>query len=111
MFEVAAAVANMEQAIDRVARGLEPEALTARDAMALTRRVARCERQLAGLKMRLADRVAETELWRHGGHRSAAHWLAGESGTSVAEAVGTLETGSRLHRLPATTAAVAAGEL
>jgi hypothetical protein len=108
---MAAAVATMEQAIDGVARGLDPATITARDAMTLTRRVARGERQLAGIKMRLADRVAETDLWRHGGHRSAAHWLAGESGTSVAEAVGVLETGSKLHRLPATTAAVTDGAL
>jgi hypothetical protein len=101
----------MEQAIDRVARGLEPEQLTATEAMRLTRRVARCERQLAGIKTRLAGRVAETPVWKHQGHRSAAHWLAGESGTSVAEAVTVLETAARLCELPSTTEAVRAGSL
>ncbi len=71
----------MEQAIDRVARGLEPEVVTASAAMGLLKTVAKSERQLAGVKMRLAGRVAETPVWQHQGHRSPAHWLAGQSST------------------------------
>jgi hypothetical protein len=73
--------------------------------------VARCERQLGGVKMRLAGRVAETPVWQHQGHRSPAHWLAGTSGSSVAEAVGVLETAARLTELPATLEALRDGSL
>jgi hypothetical protein len=111
MFDLAAAVAEMEQAIDRVARGLEPEIVTASAAMGLLKTVAKSERQLAGVKMRLAGRVAETPVWQHQGHRSPAHWLAGESGTSVAEAVSLLQTAERVRELPATLDAVCDGSL
>ena len=69
------------------------------------------ERRLAGLKLVLAGRVADSQVWRHRGDRSAAHWLAGQAGTSVADAVNTLETASRLKDLPVTAAAVRDGRL
>ncbi len=102
MFDTAAAVAEVEQAIDRLSRGLEPETIPASAAMGLVRTVAHAERQLGGVKMRLAGRVAETPVWKHQGHRSPAHWLAGESRSSVAEAAGVLDTAAKLAELPAT---------
>jgi Domain of unknown function (DUF222) len=63
------------------------------------------------VKARLAARVAETPIWQRQGHRSAAHWLAGQSGSSVAEAVAVLQTGERLKDLPAVTEAVVDGRL
>jgi hypothetical protein len=111
MFDLAAAVAEVERATDALARGLEPDEVLASRAMALVKRMAKAERQLAGAKMRLAGRVAETPVWQHQGHRSAAHWLASESGTSVAEAVSTLQTAARVKQLPATTDALREGRL
>jgi len=111
VFDLAAAVAEVEQAIDRLARGLEPEQVTASAAMRLVRTLGRCERQLGGVKMRLAGRVADTPVWQHPAHRSPAHWLAGESGSSVAEAVGVLETATAVKDLPATLDAVRDGSL
>jgi hypothetical protein len=73
--------------------------------------VARAERQLAGVKARLAGRVAETSTWSRQGDRSPAHWLAGQSGSSVAEAVGILQAAEQLKALPAVTAAVIDGSL
>jgi hypothetical protein len=111
MFEVAEAVGDMVRAVDVLACGLEPELVPASACRRLVAQVARAERQLAGVKARLAGRVADTSGWKGGGHRSAAHWLAKQSGTSVAQAVSALQTAEQLKALPATTAAVQAGSL
>jgi hypothetical protein len=111
MFEVRDAVREVHRAVDVLARGLAPETVPASACLALVAEVALAERQLAGVKARLACRVAETPAWRHQGHRSAAHWLAGQSGSSVAEAVSLLQTAERLKELPATTRALVDGSL
>jgi hypothetical protein len=111
MFEIRAAVGQVSEAVDALARGLDPEVLLASACLALVGEVARAERQLAGVKARLAGRVADTPVWQRQGHRSAAHWLAGQSGSSVAEAVGVLQTAEQLKALPAVTDAVIDGKL
>ena len=111
MFEVAAAVALVGEAVDALARGLDPDLITASDAMALVAQLEPIERQLAGAKMVLAGRVAESQVWKHRGDRSAAHWLAGQSGTAVGDAVNVLETARRLKELPLTAGAVRDGKL
>src|SRR5437588_278172 len=67
---------------------------------------------LAGAgKALAARRVADSNLWRGAGERSAAHWLARRAGASVGAALATLETASRLRELPGVDAALRAGEL
>jgi hypothetical protein len=58
-----------------------------------------------------AGRVASTELWRRNGHRSAANWMAGETGVGVGDAVRVLETAKALEHADATAEAFKAGEL
>jgi hypothetical protein len=111
MFEIRAAVEEVVSAVDALARGVEPETVTASACLGLVGEIARAERQLAGVKARLAGRVAETPVWQRQGHRSAAHWLAGQSGSSVAEAVGVLQTAERIKELPAVIEAVVDGKL
>jgi hypothetical protein len=111
MFEVRVAVGQVCAAVDGLARGVEPEVVPASACVELVGRLARAERQLAGVKARLAGRVADTSVWQHHGHRSAAHWLARQSGSSVAEAVGVLQTAERLKDLPVVSAAVIDGTL
>ena len=111
MFEIQGAVREVCEAVDALARGLDPEVVLASKAMSLVGQVARAERQLAGVKARLAARVAETPIWQRQGYRSAAHWLAAQSGSSVAEAVSALQTGERIKALPAVADAVADGRL
>jgi hypothetical protein len=56
--------------------------------------------------------VAETNAWDDGaGDRSAAHWLARRTGTTVAEAKAKLEVADRLTDLPTTAEAFRAGLL
>jgi hypothetical protein len=111
MFDAAAVVTIAEEAVDALVAGLDPDLITASSAMDLVGRVDRMERRLAGLKMMLAGRVADSQVWRHRGDRSAAHWLAGQAGTTVADAVNSLETAARLKALPVTAAAVRDGLL
>lgn len=50
-------------------------------------------------------------MWRDGGHRSAAHWVAATTGETVGAAARTLETARALEQLPETDAAFRAGGL
>jgi Domain of unknown function (DUF222) len=106
-----AVLADLERAVDAVVVGCDPERITASCALELVGRVDRLERRLGGLKMILAGRVAESQVWKHRGDRSAAHWLAGQAGTTVGDAVDVLETAHRLKALPVTAEAVRDGRL
>jgi hypothetical protein len=55
--------------------------------------------------------VEETNAWQRGGHKSAAHFLASATGTSVTRAVGTMKTAERLADLPETTEAFRTGRV
>jgi hypothetical protein len=55
--------------------------------------------------------VEETNAWQRGGHRSAAHFVARETGTSIHAAVQTLQTGAHLEELPSVRDAFASGRI
>lgn len=88
-----------------------PEVLDGEHAAALFGDAARAERLCTAIKARLARRVEETKVWREGGHRSAAHWVAEATGATVGAAARTLETARALYQLPASDAAFRAGQL
>lgn len=71
----------------------------------------RIERLGHALKTRAATRVADTAVWQQDGDRSAADWLARQTGTSKADAGRLVETGRQLRSLPAVAGAVSRGEL
>jgi len=58
-----------------------------------------------------AKRVEESNAWRDDGDRSAAHYVAHKTGTTVGQAIATLEVAHRLEALPATDEAFRAGAL
>jgi hypothetical protein len=97
--------------LEAVARGLEPWRLDGHDATGLVELAARGERICASIKVLGARRVEETKVWREGGHRSAAHWIAETTGETVGAATRTLETARALEQLPDTDTAFRAGEL
>ena len=99
------------ETLEMESRDLEPGVLDGRDAARLLEVVARGERLCAAMKARLARRVDETRVWRNGGHRSAAHFVAATTGTTVGAASRTLETARALDGLPATEEAFRAGRL
>src|SRR6266516_1648763 len=102
---------DMEAALREFVAGLEPETLAVDAAVALVDTFVTLEKLVAAGKALAARRVAESNHWRGAGERSAAHWLARRSGTSIGSAMATLETAARLPELPAVERAVRAGEL
>ncbi len=97
--------------VEAVSRALDPNCLDGRAAAALVEIAARGERICSTLKALGARRVAETNAWREGGHRSAAHWVAEATGETVGAAGRTLETACALEGLAETDAAFRAGQL
>ena len=75
------------------------------------RQVARMEAICASVKTRLARRVDESNVWQQGGHKTPAHFVARQTGTSIHQAVTILQTGERLEALPATTEAFTTGRV
>ena len=93
------------------ARALDPVCVDGPDAAALFEIVSEGERVCAAMKALMARRVDETGVWRKGGHRSAAHWVAESTGATVGAAARTLETARALDALPETDTAFRAGQL
>jgi hypothetical protein len=90
---------------------LEPGLLAGDAACALLDTVGEMKRLCSAAEMLLGKRVAETNTWQGGSDRSAAHWLARRTGTSVGEAQAKLETAEKLAALPATAEAFRGGRL
>lgn len=105
--EVRSAVALLEG----VARDLDPELVDGYDAAELLEITARGKRVCAAIETLLARRVEATKVWRDGGHRSAAHWVAEATGETVSAASRTLETARALEHLRDTDGAFRSGQL
>lgn len=97
--------------LERCARELQVTCVEGPDAVRLVELVGRGERVCAAMKGMAAARVAETGVWRHDGSRSAGHWLAEKSGTSLGAAQQALATARAVEDLPDVEAAYRAGEL
>jgi hypothetical protein len=97
--------------LEQISRRLDPIALDGRRAAELFDDAASAERLCTAIKSRLARRVEETKVWREGGHRSAAHWVAEATGETVGAATRTLATARALEALPATDEAFRVGKL
>jgi hypothetical protein len=102
---------GVADAVERVVAGFDPSLVTASDAMALVSAFDRIERMGAAGKALAAGRVAQTELWRRKGHKSAAHWMAADTGVAVGDAVRVLQTASALEHCDATAEAFRTGGL
>ena len=82
-----------------------------REAARLVDLFSELERVSAAGRTLAARRVEKSRLWMQQGYRTPAHWVASHAQTTVAAAVGSLETARRLEGLPATQAAFEAGKL
>jgi hypothetical protein len=103
--------AQVLRELEQISQALIPRALEGRHAADLFNDAARAERLCAAIKSRLARRVEETKVWREGGHRTAAHWVADATGATVGAAARALETARALEQLPETDAAFRSGQL
>ena len=97
--------------LEAVSSALDPACLDGPAAASLVEVAARGERICAAIKAFGARRVQETDVWRKGGHRTAAHWVAEATGETVGAAGRALETARALDHLPDTGAAFRTGEL
>jgi hypothetical protein len=92
-------------------RDLRVEALTATDAADLLDHVIAIEKAMAGLKLLLADRAAESGDWRARGARSPEEDLANRTGTGVRAAKEALRASKRVKGQPRVEEALRDGKL
>ena len=102
---------DLRTTLEKWARDVEPRLLSGANAARQLRQVARMEAICASVKTRLARRVEESNVWQQGGHKTPAHFVARQTGTSIHQAVTILQTGERLEALPATTEAFTTGRV
>ena len=108
---ILAELGNIEAALAAVVDGSDPDVVSGEDAARVVEAFTRAERLVVAGRTRFARRAAEARVWVRDGERSAAHWLARRSGTTVGQAAAVLETAERLDELPATDAAFRSGRL
>jgi hypothetical protein len=108
---VFAKVRSAVEALKATVRALDPACLDGHTAASLFEAAAEGERVCGAMKALLARRVDETNVWRAGGYRSAAHWVADATGETVGAATRTLETARSLEQLAETDAAFRDGRL
>jgi hypothetical protein len=94
-----------------VARTLDPDTLTVDQAADAIQLLAAIEKAAAGLRLLLTRRVDNASLFGQGGERSAAEWLAKQTGQSTRDAEADLACSKRLTDLPDAEDAVRNGEL
>ena len=104
-------LSTLRDAFSGYAARFDASVLSAADAAAALDAAGALERMAATVKGLAAVRVADSGLWREAGARTAAHHLAGITGTSVGQAADAIETARRLDRLPAMSAAARSGVL
>lgn len=102
---------RVEAALREAVAGFDPACLDGPAARRAVEQLSRMERLCAAAKAAGAARVAECSAWKGGADRSAAHWLARTTGTTVGAAVTTLQTAESLRTLPATREAFERGDL
>jgi hypothetical protein len=101
------AVSALRSGLDELAQ----QSLSGSEAAELLRILTEGERICAAGRTLAARHIETSNVWQHDGHRSAAEWIAAETGTMVGQAIGVLETAHRLEELPLTKAAFASGRL
>lgn len=105
---------NAKQGLEALKKSVaeaQPDTLAGKAALDLMEIYAEAERVAAAGKTLMAKRMADSGAWRKRGERSAAHFVANTTGTSVGSAVNVLETAARLSELPQTDEALRSGKL
>ena len=101
--------AAVVDAVALMVEGFDPGLTGARDALDLVAEFSRLEHLASAGVALAARRVAQTDLWKRGGHRSAAHWLDDVTGMGVGEAVRLLQAAETVEAAPDTLDALKAG--
>jgi len=101
--------ASVVDSVAVLVEGFDPALTGARDAMELVAEFSRLEHLASAGVALAARRVAQTDLWKRGGHRSAAHWLDHVTGMGVGDAVRLLQTAEVVEAAPDTLEALRTG--
>lgn len=104
-------VDDVYELLSSVVKNLEPDSLDGTDAAVGVALFSAVEKVAAAGKALCAARVAETRHWRAVGDRTPAHWVARNTGCSMAEALAATQVPERLRSLPATDERFRAGGL
>jgi Domain of unknown function (DUF222) len=104
-------LSELRSAMSDYATRFDPACVSEHDAARVVDDAATIKNMAATIEALAAARVAETNVWKREGDRSAAHQLARTTGTSVGAAREALESAWRLQELPTTEAAARRGEL
>jgi hypothetical protein len=104
-------LADIRDAMRDFAARFDASHATASEAERVVMVSAAIEAAAAAVKALAAARVAASGRWQRAGARSAAHALARATGSTIGEAMRTLDTGRLLPTQPAVLAAATAGEL
>ena len=102
---------SLIESLQRCVADLDVGAMTGDEAMELCARFARVERLGAAGKLVTAERVKATDVWRRGGSRTAADWVARNAGCDPERAKDGLEIAERLADCPLVAGEVRAGRL
>src|SRR5690606_18136942 len=100
----------LDGAVDALA-SLDPAEHDGGDAAELLVELRRATAKLAAVEARLVAAVDRDRPWAEEGYRSTANWLAASDNTSMADAHATVRLARRLRSMPATAAALAAGDV
>jgi uncharacterized protein DUF222 len=94
-----------------IVASLQPALMTGVQAAAMVRDFAELERVASAGRLLLAHRVEETHAWEGTGHRSAAEWMAAQTGGSLGNAKEAFETSRNLFDQPTLDEAIRTGAL
>ncbi|HEY4376872.1 MAG TPA: DUF222 domain-containing protein [Acidimicrobiales bacterium] len=104
-------VVEARQALEAFVGAFDPALVSMSECTDLVEVFGAIERLAGAGRLLAAGRMAEGSSWRVEGDRTAAHWMARKTGSSIGEARAALDTAKRLETLPATEAALRAGKL
>jgi hypothetical protein len=93
-------VERLRTEIVSVAGGLDLTLHTAEEAALIVEHAAAIKNIAVSLESMAAARVADTNIWKRSGERSAAEWLARRTGTTAGQASDRIKTGKRMQRQP-----------
>ena len=101
----------MVDSVAALVDGFDPGLTGARDALELVSEFSRLEHLASAGVALAARRVAQTDLWKRGGHPSAAHWLDHVTGMGLGDAVRLLQAAEAVEAAPDTFEALKAGRV
>jgi hypothetical protein len=104
------AVRPLDETVDGLV-ALDVEGMDGSRAADVLVELRRVRARLAAVEARLVARVDGARAWADEGYLSAASWLAASDNTSLDEARGDVRLARRLRSMPATAAALAAGDI